>query len=300
MNFNFKGLYKARVYEDGALVSETSLEPKNNLILNSFFTDLAYRSVTTDMFRTYCAVGTGTSEPVATQTVLDNYVAKSPLTVIGANSSGKSPTENKSVAYGNWIYDFGVGGAVGNLAEVGVNLSGTTFPNILIHTRSRFKNDQGQNTTITVTASQQLVVDFTLVMEASLDDVVQVVNISGVNYTFTGRWASYPSIRYILEAPHAANTYYGAGSDIGPAGTALVGNTQTGGPGDRVRSNKPPTHNEITVTWSISAGNTASGLVDRIKIDGNSSSMKYKISPAIPKNNQKSLSLVFNQSFGRV
>lgn len=150
---------------------ETGIQ--NNLICNGFFT-------AADSIYAYLAVGTGTTTPAVTDTLLGNQLS-SRLSSSGAGFT----TESKTVSAGvmtivtKYTYTFTLGQIVGNIAELGL-FSGATGANAL--TRALIKDTEGNNTVIPVTANDQLVVTYYLTYTQNVTQTPYVVSmmINGV------------------------------------------------------------------------------------------------------------------------
>ena len=133
-----------------------------------------------------CRVGTGTTQPAVGQTALVAQVASA-----GVQSS-TTGYESATNTYG-WlrnVYRFAAGAAAGNLSEVGVGWSdGVTG----LFSRSRIKDGNGNDTTITILPEEILDVYYEFRLYRPAADANTVVNISGTNYTCTVRAANMAS-----------------------------------------------------------------------------------------------------------
>jgi len=118
-----------------------------NLVLT---TGLARMAVNTWIDR--CCVGTGNSNPVASQVALDSFLALTTATAAGAaDTGGIQVTTAPYYWYGRRTWRFAVGVATGNISEVGLGWGNSNLWN-----RALVKDTEGNPTTITVLADEYL------------------------------------------------------------------------------------------------------------------------------------------------
>lgn len=126
---------------DGTIARETQWF--HNLVL-----DTGLERMTTGSYADRCCVGTGNSEPIASQVALDSF--KASTTTAQANSNGIVTT---APIYGwarrTWRFDIGV--AAGNISEVGLG-----WENAKLWNRALIKDAAGNPTTITVLSDEYL------------------------------------------------------------------------------------------------------------------------------------------------
>ena len=118
-----------------------------NLVLT---TGLARMAVNTWIDR--CCVGTGNSNPVASQVALDSFLASTTATAADdADTGGIQVTTAPYYWYGRRTWRFAVGVATGNISEIGLGWGNTTLWN-----RALIKDTAGNPTTISVLADEYL------------------------------------------------------------------------------------------------------------------------------------------------
>lgn len=99
-----------------------------------------------------CCVGTGNSQPVASQVALDSFLASTTNRASGANDTGGIQVTNAPFYwFGRRTWRFAVGTATGNISEVGLGWGDTNLWN-----RALVKDTEGNPTTITVLADEYL------------------------------------------------------------------------------------------------------------------------------------------------
>lgn len=119
----------------------------HNLVLT---TGLARMSQGTWINR--CCVGTGNSQPVASQVALDSFLASTTATAQGASDTGGiQVTDAPFYWYGRRTWRFAVGAATGNISEVGLGWDNSNLWN-----RALVKDTEGNPTTITVLPDEYL------------------------------------------------------------------------------------------------------------------------------------------------
>jgi hypothetical protein len=170
-----------------------------NLVLNSGLERLG-----TDAAITVCAIGAGTSVPIASQTALQAISASTSTTLTGAptDSGGLTPYW---VGY-TYGFRFPIGSLGGNYTEIGVGWAAGSM-----YARALIQNAGGTPVSISIGAGEQLDVFYTRRIYPPLVDVVSVQTINGVATTVTVRAAQAGSTSW-----WAANEYprYG-GSPVG-------------------------------------------------------------------------------------
>lgn len=135
-----------------------------------------------------CAVGSGGSTPVITQTALDAVVGVT--TTIQAQGEGESNyiTEPYYSSYQR-TYRFNAGQATGNLSEIGIgwgiNTSNKTVAGLW--SRALIKDVNGNPTTITLLSDEVLDVKYTVQLIVPQNDVTGVCKIGGEDYNFIVR-----------------------------------------------------------------------------------------------------------------
>lgn len=253
-----------------------------------------------------CAVGTGNTTPAFTDSALVNQIAMYPAA--GASGQG-SGTVSYVVGPPNYwssihTFTFPLGGVVGNIAEIGTGgtlLLATTIMTTI--SRALIVDSMGTPTTISVTSADQLIVTFELRHYIDLTDTPYSTTISGITYTGNIRRAELstysPTISYQVDGDTLPRGTYYNGS-IGavtstPTGTgssfnyAVVPSSYTGG--------------TYFKSWSEASNvgdNNLSGGISAILFKSYSfGSWQMSVSPAIPKDATKTMSLSFSISWAR-
>lgn len=274
-------------------VDETGF--RKNMVLDNFFTYIASQTAFSyfpNQQKTI-RVGSGTTAPTAGQTTLVSLLAS-----IGGGSAGSIQyTESADViANGIWsktitmTFQFGLGQFTGNVSEVGFALPNVTAPTV--HTRALVVDGNGNPTSITVTAQDQLTVIYKLTVSVPYTVQTGTVVISGVTYNYT--------------AAKTAPTTMGAGAIIWPNGaiTTAAYNGAFGAVGE----NPSGTSAAITVAFPASAGTRRNFTVTAATGDANlaggitainmNGGFKFGFTPAIPKTSTQTLSLTVGYNLG--
>lgn len=167
------GEYKLIVrHGDGTIKRET--EWFDNLILDS-----GLNAMGTIAAIDRCAIGTGTTAAVASQTALIAFSASTTNTTANAGSvQATAPYYSTRTI----TFRFALGALNGNYSEVGVG-----WANASMFSRALIVDGVGAPTTITVGSAEQLDVVYRLKTYLPTADVTGVVTISGVNYNMIGR-----------------------------------------------------------------------------------------------------------------
>jgi hypothetical protein len=248
------------------------------------------------------AIGTGTSAPAASDVGLQTQTHYTTTTGTGAGlAAGSAPNYNNTRTI---VYRTALGALDGNYSEVGVGwASGSMFSRALI------LDGGGSPTTISVSSSEQLDIVYQLSVYPPLVDTgPSAVTISGVSYTITGRASIVSAISGVgswgVQLSNPAMRLWG-GSFIGYNGaigaiTGSPGGTPTSGDGS---STNAYSNNSLTLTGmltaSLTAGNVAGGLSSVVCSWDSQCSFQYGVSPAIPKDGTKTLSLNYSYSWAR-
>jgi hypothetical protein len=183
-----------------------------NLILNQGLDQLGTDG---NVLVGYARVGTGTTAPAVTDTVLQAQVA--------ASESGPSDTTVVNSGSPNYTtlltyeYTFTQGAVVGNISEVGVGWATT---GATLFSRALIVDNVGTPTTITLTSIDQLIIYYRLNASQPLTDTTTTVTISSVSYPYTIRTAYAASF-----CSFASTFYYGYNfTKLSSSGVLLYGN----------------------------------------------------------------------------
>lgn len=284
-----------------------------NLILDTFFARYAAGNTMISGNIT-CRVGTGATPPANTDIALVSQVATKTRTnsseVLGAIDIPNNRVVAKSI--NQFIFD--VGSVAANLSEVGFEFApGSGGLNSgQLNSRSLTKNNMGVPTTITVTASDQLIVNYKLEVYISLTDYTGTVILDGVTYDVLGRVAgdygtTGASVANILLGPDANNSAfraYGSASVFGAHGVAPTSPSGTNSATSTLYTNISG-GKEREYQASINQLNATGGIkVITIPIatsqSGSNNGYKYQFTPVIPKDATKLLRLRFRMTCVRV
>ena len=191
-SIGFDGFYLIEVIQqDGTLKQGSGLNtPFKNLLLDNFFKTVSPlgNGDTISAEPAYCKVGTGSTPPSPVDTYLASQVAR-----IGR--SGQSYTYSNSIATGYWRqvatpFTFPVGSVVGNISEIGVS----NYEDSLLLSRSLIKDGLGNPTTITLTATDQLKVKYTLRRTQPTTTTSGVLTLVRDGVSENHPWVWYPGI----------------------------------------------------------------------------------------------------------
>lgn len=283
----------------------------HNLILNQGLDYLAQGTITqVGSTLSCCQVGTSSAVVAAGQTGLQSFLAGTNVT-----PSVNSTTQPSSPFYGTKIitYEFAVGAAAGNLAEVGVGRA--TTGNVLF-CRALIVDGGGVPITITVLSDEILQVTYSLRCYPVEADTPAVVTISGSNYTFTRRPIRVTSVEWAfsqatssgingfgLDDTFSASMVAFSGGLVLATGTNMSG-TSANRSSAANSAYVPGTYSRsCTGTWAIAAANFGAGGIQGILVvskfgnaaQGGPGVYQYGISPGIPKISTQQL--VMNYSF---
>lgn len=284
-----------------------------NLILDTFFARYAANNTMINNGMT-CRVGTGVTPPANTDTGLVAQVATIVRTggsnVLGAIDGANNRVVAKSINQ----FIAAVGAVVGNLNELGFEFApGSGGLNAgQLNSRSLTKNSMGAPTTITVTSSDQLIVNYTLEVYIPLVDYTGSVVLNGTTYNVVGRVAgdygtAGASVEGMLTGPDANNSAfraYGSASTFGAHGVDPTSPSGTNSATSTLYTNISG-GKEREYEASINQLNATGGIkVITIPIasgqSGSNNGFKYEFTPVIPKNNTFLLRLRFRFTCTRV
>lgn len=258
-----------------------------------------------------CRVGTGSTPAAFTDTGLVSHLAAT--TTQQSNTTGAQGT----APYFGWrrkTFRFALGAVVGNIAEVGIFTAltgGSMFSRALIEAA-------GVPTTITILADEQLDVVYELRNYAQVGDTTWgPATISGVDYSGTVRAAlvTEPGNNGGAWAPGNSNANVGLTQNVSTSTVgAFLRATQTLGPvtgepaGTRYESTSTgrsaasyvadSLYRDHTFVWDLNEGN-APGGVGSLRLTTNFGAYQLSITPLIPKDATKRLTLYVRISFGR-
>lgn len=297
VNASVKGEYNLLCTRDAGLETERVEETGffKNMVLDNFFTYIASQTAFSyfpNQQKTI-RVGSGTTAPTAGQTTLVSLLAS-----IGGGTAGSIQYAESADVIANDIwsktitmtFQFGLGQFTGNVSEVGFALPNATAPTV--HTRALVVDGNGNPTSITVTAQDQLTVIYKLTVSVPYTVQTGQVVISGVTYDYT--------------AAKTAPTTMGAGSIIWPNG--VITTQAHNGAFGAVGENPSGTSAALTVAFPASAGTRRNFTVTAATGDANlaggitainmNGGFKFGFTPAIPKTSTQTLSLTVGYNLG--
>jgi len=254
---------------------------------------------------TACQVGTGSATPTESDTQLQSRVAgTSTIQASNLGAQGSAPY----YGYQQRTFRFGAGAAAGNLAEVGV---GWATSGAALWSRALILDGEGDPTTITVLGDEFLDVTYELRTYPPTVDGEFNITISGVEYTCVMRaasvtngnmWASEIAAA-VGSSPRHSTAYNGAIGAITSSPSGTSSSTPLTGVAAAYSNNS--LQRDITIAFDLNTGNLAGGI-SAIGFSGgmgvaNEVLGRYQcsFSPAIPKDNTKTLSLEYRVEWAR-
>lgn len=274
-----------------------------NLILNQGLDAWFINDVNSIM--NTCRVGTGSSEPVVTQTGLDSELATTNTSTTSTGNSGGVPVW---YSYYQRTYTFGLGAVVGNIAEIGIGQAS------LLCTRALIKDTEGDPTVISVTADEQLIVIYELRKYPPVDDVMGTltIDVNGLptDYSFTIRAANVDENTFCIHSPattlSSASTAIGSATAVDSQTLAAVTGFMSGSTSSTTLTQASYTsgnfYRDYTAEFGISQGNHAGGIGGFGFFGSSASRYGFQVSvdPKIPKTADRILSLPLRLSWARV
>lgn len=204
--FKMRGRGAAQVWRDGKLIAERR---DNNMILDAFYSRLASNPPIGGL-NVVCKVGTGSSPTVATMTALE---AKATL-VSGnwpllsdqrGNVASLSQDGTKLQASLPLSFVFPQGQVVANLTEYGIDISyDASAASANVQTRVLTKDELGNPTALPVTDKDQLVINYTIDLEADVDQPSYPLDLKDQlgnvisSHTLQMRWGALREFVYYL------------------------------------------------------------------------------------------------------
>lgn len=298
MSTGIAGFINIQVKHADGTMSETGWF--KNLILDTFFDRYAANSSIISNSIT-CRVGTGVTPPANTDTALVSQVATKVRTS-GSDVLGTIDVpNNRVVAKSINQFIFNVGEVVANLNEIGFEFSPSSG---LLNSRSLTKNNMGVPTTITVTASDQLIVNYTLEVYIPLVDYIGTVVLDGVTYDVIGRVGNgfNKTVSDILLGVTASYDWflsYGSSSVFGAQGVAPTSASGTASSSSTLFTSISG-GKERQFEASINQLNATGGIKVVSVAMGSGIGFKYQFTPVIPKDATKLLRLRFRMTCTRV
>jgi hypothetical protein len=245
----------------------------------------------------WCQVGSGSTAPSVSDTGLAARIAGTntlQASVTGAQASAPYYVKNIKT------FRFAIGVATGNLSEVGIGWTTTGS----LFSRALILDGAGSPTTITVLSTEALDVSYELRMYPPTVDTSGTIVLAGVTYDWIGRASlvtSYgggawlPGIYHAGYAPYGMTLYSGA---IGAITSYPAGSASAGSAGVASSYTAGSFYRDITFSFSLTQGNVSGGAL-AARFTAGWGTYQLGFTPAIPKDNTKTLSLVIRHSWAR-
>lgn len=308
VKFASKCRYKVKVISsDGEVTRESGWSP--NMVLDS---GVAALFNTPSIITIRPVVGSGNSPVEASQTRLASFVA-------GSTSQATSVSTVRNISSPPYYvmhsltWRFAAGAAAGNLAEVGVTVSGATSTSDLF-SRALIVDGSGNPTTITVLSDEYLDVTYEFYIyapEFSSGSFGQMIDGSPVPTAYTiGPALMQSSFIYGWSAAVANGIYPFTPVPAATAGRPLV---SSGAISDHTAGITGTTYNFTSAGWDapynasgmyrdarytigLDEGNTS---ISAIQLNCRAASFQMSISPPVNKINTKTYSLVIRYTLSR-
>ena len=294
------GEFKITVTRNGVTRIDTEWQP--NLYLNQGLDHALGGVAPASAAGTVLAVGTGTSTPVSTQVSLDARIA----TVGGYSATLTNSGAPDYIHYATTQYVFAQGAVVGNISELGLAYDSGVNSHV---TRARILDGVGNPTSLSVTAIDQLTVQYRVGLKYSLSDVTGTVVIGGVSYGYVMRVSNIGTTGVgTLNQYGSFNAYQtNFSTDVQAfGGTSTLGSITSAPSGTSGGYNSTGSwsaftlgsfQRDVTITFPVDSGNVAGG-VDTFAgmLVAGTWPFQMKLNAKIPKNNTKILNLTFRVS----
>lgn len=265
-----------------------------NLILDTFFNRFASDNFMISA-NISCRVGTGTTPPANGDTALVSQLATIARTGGSDNAGVIDAPNNRVVAKNVNQFIAAVGAVVGNISEVGFEFApgSSGLHSGQLNSRSLTKDGFGTPTPVTVTATDQLIVNYTLEVYIPLVDYTTSVVINGTTHTVIGRVAAgyNATVQNILMPGLAATWFsaYDATSVFGAHGINPTAASGTSSSSSTLHANVSG-GKERTYSASINQLNATGGIkVLSVPVSTTGVGYKYEFTPVIPKTTSFSL-----------
>lgn len=293
------GEYRLVVDRGGKTIQDTGWF--SNLILNSGLDFLGTFDSGGSVFEAtnYCKVGTGTGAPLPTQTALEAQVASvayfsAPTKV----NSGSPDYISEQTTY----YQFPIGAVVGNIGEIGVGwLTGVGN----LFSRARILDGSGNPTTISLTSIDQLRAYYRVHVVPDTTDFNGSLTIGSTVYNYTGRRAAIggfdPNLYggFVLYGRISSCSAYGSDFALGPITGNPTGTSAGSGVASYGTYNSGAYYLDSTFTWDTGSANIG-GLKGFYLDLGGSSYFQIELDAVVPKDDTKTFSMTFRNSWMRL
>ena len=268
----------------------------DNLILDSGLDNAAVESVLQG-----CAVGNGTSQPEESQSSLDSLVAFQTTTGIGDSSSIFDEENDVYGGVNTREYTFSEGDAEGNLSEIGVGWSSSA-----LFSRELIRDENGDPTTITVLADEELVVTYQLFYLVDIDPVPwgpkEIAGETRSGFIQPGQlggshWSNAGVNR--IQVSSSNTSFTASENEPGDPQDFLNGDNPSSR--DQTSSSAGERFIEINLAWDDSRANFASGVAGfQWRFSGFvSGNFQASMDPPIMKTSDDELTMTFRVNFDR-
>lgn len=325
MNINLptvkmRGRYKIQI-RDAAGIVHTETDWFDNLITNtgldwygSGVSDYAIGSAFwAPLFR--CAVGTNNTPPTNTDTTLGAQIATQPPYSVGG---GSPPVSSPTYVAGppayftaSIVYTFALGAVIGNIAEIGVGCfpvaggAPTSGTKLTLFSHALIQSG-GSPTTISVTGADQLIVTFELRYYINTTDTPYSVIISGITYTGTMRSLNQNIGTGFSLGGTIDNTSSQSNTTSCQVYNGSLGTVTSPPSGSSVNIGSAPipayTGGTYTKSYTFSANTSSgnlSGGITALVVQSSFQCWQFSLSPTLPKDNTKTMTLTFSYSWAR-
>lgn len=299
-----RGLIQMQVKHKDGSITDTGWFP--NLILDTFFARFAANN---PLFTSssQCRVGTGSTAPANGDTSLVAQVATRTSTSATDLNGTIDVPNNRVMAARVLQFEFVQGAVVANLAEVGFEFapsSGGVSPGTL-QSRSLIKDAFGTPTPLTVTADDQLIVNYRFEVWIPTVDYIGTVDLAGTMHDVIGRVAlNYnQNVITLLNLPVVASGWFLSYDSTSVFGAHGIDPTMQSGTAGNTQTNflSVSGGKEFELTGTINQMNATGGIkcVTFSGANGSGRLYKYQFDPVIPKTNLKVLKLRFRMTCAR-
>lgn len=307
INFGVAGFIEMHVKRADGSVAKAAFK---NLILDTFFNRFAANNTMTGSGM-LCRVGTGVTPPANGDTSLVSQVASKTRTSGSEVFGSIDITNNRIVAKSINQFIFDVGAVSANIGEVGFEFApGTDGVNAgSLNSRSLTKDSFGTPTPITVTATDQLIVNYTIEVYIPLIDYTTTVaiDINGTvtNHDVIGRIAANygRSINDILLGANANFDWFTSCGSASVFGGHGVDPTNESGTKSRTQQEflSIAGGKEREFTASVNQLNATGGIkVLTLAVGSTGRFYKYQFTPVIPKTTDFNLKFRVRMTCSRV
>lgn len=283
-------------------IKATTGEVVQTLEFKNLITDIGLNRMGSGGVSTYTYVSTNSTPPSVLDTTLAGFLV--------ATSTDQSTVDSNTSSSPYWYETtktrrFAAGVAAGNLTKVGIGWAAN--PANALWSSALIVDGLGNPTTLTVLSDEFLDVAYTLRYYPPTTDSTFTVVIQGVTYTLTSRAANITSrIANTAQTMSIVGSVYVYGGPcvLGAVTGSITGNTSSADAGTTVAAayTSGSYQAKSVLTVSLTSGNVAGGIT-ALQLTPNTGMLRCAtqmvVSPAIPKDATKALSLTFAVSWSR-